>query len=146
MKKKYILIILFVFISIISITSFGLNIYFLATKPLSVSGIFIFTKDSILEIKAETEDVGISYGTAIIVSDDGTLVTNAHVITYKKLGVSYTFDNISVRFIDEEDFTGNTTQTIRQWLSTQSFDTQYQFGIEKLLEFAKDLGITLILP
>lgn len=104
MKKKYILIILFVFISIISITSFGLNVYFLATKPLSVSGIFIFTKDSILEIKAETEDVGISYGTAIIVSDDGTLVTNAHVITYKKLGVSYTFDNISVRFVDEEDF------------------------------------------
>lgn len=44
------------------------------------------------------------------------------------------------------EITGNTTQTVRQWLSTQSFDAQYQFGVEKLLAFAKELGVTVLLP
>ena len=30
---------------------------------------------------------------------------------------------------------GSTTQTIRQWLSTKSFDEQYQFGLETLVRF-----------
>lgn len=45
-----------------------------------------------------------------------------------------------------KSITGNTTQTVHQWLSAQSFDAQYKFGVEKLLEFAKELGITVILP
>lgn len=44
------------------------------------------------------------------------------------------------------EITGSTTQTVRQWLSTQSFDAQYKFGVEKLLEFAKELGVTVLLP
>ncbi len=34
----------------------------------------------------------------------GTIVTNAHVITYKNLGQSYPFETISIRLIDEQDF------------------------------------------
>ena len=81
-----------------------MNIYFLATKPFSASGIFNSCKASILEIKAETEDVGISYGTAELISKDGTMVTNAHIVTYSKLGETLSFEKISVRFVDEEDF------------------------------------------
>ena len=44
------------------------------------------------------------------------------------------------------EITGSTTQSVRQWLSTQSFDFQYKFGVEKLLQFAKELGVTVILP
>ncbi|MBQ8614992.1 MAG: hypothetical protein IJ415_00255 [Clostridia bacterium] len=44
------------------------------------------------------------------------------------------------------EITGSTTQTVRQWLSTQSFDAQYKFGVEKLLEFAKQLGVTVVIP
>ncbi len=104
MKKKHWFLIAFICVSIISVASLGLNIYFLATKPLSASGIFNSCKASILEIKAETEDVGISYGTAELISKDGTMVTNAHIVTYSKLGEILAFENISVRFVDEENF------------------------------------------
>lgn len=76
----------------------------MATKPESASGIFNIAKDSVVEIMAETEDVGISYGSGVIVNKDGTIVTNAHVITYKDLGESYPFETISIRLIDEQDF------------------------------------------
>ena len=104
MEKKYWFLIAFICVSIISVVSLGLNIYFLATKPLSASGIFNSCKASILEIKAETDDVGISYGTAELISTDGTMITNAHIVTYSKLGGTLAFENISVRFIDEEGF------------------------------------------
>ncbi len=104
MKKKVYFILIFVCVSIISIISLSLNIYFLATKPLSASGVFNFCKASILEIKAETEGIGKSYGTAELISTDGTIITNAHIITYSQLGETKTFEKFSVRFVDEEDF------------------------------------------
>lgn len=103
MRKK-VIISLFVFTIIICLLSLGFNISFLATMPQKASGIFNLVKDSVLEIKAETDDVGTSYGSAIIVSDTGAIVTNAHVITYTKLGQPYVFDNIAIRFVDEQDF------------------------------------------
>lgn len=104
MKKKNILIVLFVLVSIVSFISLGLNIYFLATKPKSAGGIFNVCKASVVELKAETETVGTSYGTGEIINKDGTIVTNAHVITYKKMAETLAFENVSVRFFDEENY------------------------------------------
>lgn len=104
MKKKHWFLVLFICVSIISVISLGLNIYFFATKPLSADSIFNSCKASILEIRAETEDVGVSYGTAELISTDGTMITNAHIVTYSQLGEIHTFDNISIRFVDEQYF------------------------------------------
>ena len=32
------------------------------------------------------------------------MITNAHNITYSQLGQTYSFDNISIRFVDEENY------------------------------------------
>lgn len=124
MKKKLIFTILFPFTIIISMVSLGFNIYFLATKPKSASGIFNSCKASILEIKAETEDVGISYGTAELISTDGTMITNAHIVTYSNLGETFTFENISVRFVDEENF---------REVSLIKYDTDLDIAVLKLV-------------
>lgn len=76
----------------------------MVTKSQKPSDIFYISKNSVVEITAETEEVGVSYGSGVIVSKDGTIVTNAHVITYKNLGQSYPFETISIRLIDEHDF------------------------------------------
>ncbi len=122
MKKK-VVISLFTFTIIACLLSLGFNMYFLATKPKAPSGIFNLTKDSVLEIKAETENVGTSYGSAVIISEDGTIITNAHVITYKQLGQNYLFENISVRFIDEEDF---------REVSVIKYDTHLDIAVLKI--------------
>lgn len=104
MKNKFLPIFTIMITIIVTMISLGFNIFFLATKPQTASGIFNACKFSIVELKAESENVGISYGSAVIISDDGTMITNAHNITYSQLGQSYNFDNISIRFFDEENY------------------------------------------
>ena len=72
-------------------------------KP-SADDIFFNNAYSVVELKAESQDIGESFGTAEFVSKDGMLITNAHVVTYTKLGVTYTFENYYIRFIDSNDY------------------------------------------
>ena len=65
--------------------------------------IFDNSLQSVVELKADTADVGESFGTAVFVKDDGTLVTNAHVVTYKEGGETYSFENLQIRFSFEEN-------------------------------------------
>ena len=55
-------------------------------------------------MKAFSENVGESYGTAEFITDDGCLVTNAHVVTYSSLNVTYAFDKFYIRFASDEEF------------------------------------------
>ena len=50
---------------------------------------------------------------------------------------------ISGYYSSKQPFTKG--QTVRKWLSTQSYKKQYEFGMKKLLEFAEELGIKIIL-
>ncbi len=130
MKKKHWFLIAFICVSIISVASLGLNFYFLATKPLSASGIFYMCQNSVVEVKAETESVGTSYGTGEIISSNGTIVTNAHVITYTQLSTTYSFETISIRFIDEEDY---------REVEIVKYNTDFDIAVLKLNDTDKNL-------
>ena len=59
---------------------------------------------SVVEVKAYTKDVGESFGSAVLMKSDGTLVTNSHIVTYSKLGKTKAFDEISIRFANSDDY------------------------------------------
>ncbi|MBQ7467079.1 MAG: trypsin-like peptidase domain-containing protein [Clostridia bacterium] len=80
-------------------------------------------KQSVVEVKAATDDVGESFGSAVFVKDDGTLITNAHVVTYKKLGEQFTFENISIRF---------STETAYRAVTLIKYDLQKDLAVLKL--------------
>ncbi len=60
--------------------------------------------NNVVEVKAVTEGVGESFGTAEIIAEDGTLVTNAHVVTYTRLNAVNTFEEYFIRFSNEEEY------------------------------------------
>ena len=69
-----------------------------------VKRIYDRSLQSVVEVKAYTKDVGESFGSAVLMKSDGTLVTNAHVVTYSKLGETKAFDEISIRFANSDKY------------------------------------------
>jgi len=62
--------------------------------------IFEDTYESIVEIKVtEGEDIG--YGSGVIISDDGKIITNSHVIIYEENNL---FDKIEIRLSYEDGY------------------------------------------
>ncbi|MDR2266035.1 MAG: serine protease [Christensenellaceae bacterium] len=61
---------------------------------------------SVVELKSTTDGVGESFGTAVIFSIDdyGYLVTNAHNVSYKQLGVVKTFSKFYIQFASESEY------------------------------------------
>lgn len=130
MKKKITFIVVFVLVSIISVVSLGLNIYFLVTEPKSAGDIFNDCQECVLEIKAESETIGTSYGSGEIINKDGTIVTNAHVVTYKKLTETLVFENVYIRFFDERDY--------RQ-VEIVKYDLDFDLAVLKLKDINRKL-------
>lgn len=98
-----------VFLTLISILnlavlSLALLFHFKNSKKLSADQIFKDNIYSIVEIKASSNEIGESFGTAEFVSYDGHLVTNAHVVTYLSLGNTLVFDKFYIRFAQDEEF------------------------------------------
>lgn len=81
--KKYIPHLILTITLLISIT-FNI-IQCVNTNRSNSNTIFNDNIHSIVEIKATTENVGESFGTAEFIDSDGTLITNAHVVTYNHL-------------------------------------------------------------
>ena len=62
--------------------------------------IFKNTYESIVEIRVtEGEDVG--YGSGVIISDDGKIITNSHVIIYEENNL---FDKVEIRLSYEDEY------------------------------------------
>ena len=98
-----------IFISFISIILIGLFLLFVILVTLSLnqpkpSEIYADNIHSIAELKARSDEVGESYGTAVLINDNGDFVTNAHVVTYSQLGAINTYDKYEIRFADDEEY------------------------------------------
>jgi S1-C subfamily serine protease len=59
---------------------------------------------NVVEVKATSENVGESFGTGEIITEDGKIITNAHVVTYTRMGTTNVFDNYYIRFSYEDDY------------------------------------------
>ena len=89
-------ILLVAFVIAIEVTVYHSNTY--------VKKLYDKSLKSVVEVKAYTKDVGESFGSAVLMKSDGTLVTNSHVVTYSKLGETKPFDEISIRFANSDDY------------------------------------------
>ena len=83
---------------------------------------------SVVEVKAYTKDVGESFGSAVLMKSDGTLVTNSHVVTYSKLGETKIFDEISIRFANSDDYLS---------VSLVKYDTTKDLAVLKMKDKTK---------
>lgn len=93
-KSKFIVLI------VINILLIGIVVWFSITnfKNKNANDIYSDNINSIVEVKATTEDVGESFGTGVIYNSHGYLITNAHVISYKSLGENILFETYEIRF------------------------------------------------
>ena len=65
-------------------------------------------------------------------------IHNLHNIVKISHGADSLHSKLSGYYSSKDVFTGGLT--VRQWLSTQSYEEQWKFGLQKLTEFAKELG------
>lgn len=101
-NKRNIIFLIAIVISItLSIISISLHIIPKAA-PVTATRIYNQSLYGIVEVKAESENVGESFGTGEIISDSGKIVTNAHVVTYTRFGTAIEFEKYFVRFAFEE--------------------------------------------
>lgn len=95
---------LFFIIGLLFVLSFGLIIFLIVyvTKP--EQSIFDKCYPKVVEVKATTENYGISYGTGTIVDEDLSIITNSHIISYTKSNEYFIHDKIEIRFTNKEEF------------------------------------------
>lgn len=87
----------------VSIVSLVFHFVPLRKKP-TAAEIYSQSLYNVVEVKAESDDVGESFGTGEIVSSDGRIVTNAHVVTYSRLGSVNEFERYYIRFAFEDEY------------------------------------------
>ena len=82
-------------LTVVCVTVFG--------KPASVK-IYEDASRQVVELKAQTGEDAVSYGSAVLIDGDGYFISNAHVVTYIQLTTERTFERYYIRFSFETDY------------------------------------------
>lgn len=98
-------------------------LFYLLVLRIDANKVYNNSIQSIVEVKAVKENIGESFGTGEIIKSDGTIITNAHVVTYTRLGISNEFDNYYIRFASEEDY---------REVSLEKYDSDLDLAVLKL--------------
>jgi serine protease Do len=72
-------------------------------KQKSATNIFQRVVNSVVELKAVDGD-NESFGSAIVISGDGELITNYHVVSYKKENEAVIYSHVYVRLATEDNY------------------------------------------
>lgn len=91
-------------INLVIMVSMVLYFFIKVKSSKTAEDIFEKNVNSIVEVKASTDDAMESFGTGVIYDSNGLLITNAHIISYTSLGETKTFDNYQIRFLTKEDY------------------------------------------
>ncbi len=104
MKNKFVLIGFSSLFLVLTIAIVYLIIVVNKDKEVDSADIFKNSLKSVVELKASSSDDNyVTYGTAVFI-DENTLVTNAHMVTYKQSGVYNEYTKIEIRFSFEADY------------------------------------------
>ena len=104
-KKHRIQLIFNIILAIGLITCIFLIIFLNNTSsPLSPSEIFESAQYSVVELRSQLDSKVVSYGSAVFIEDDGTLVSNAHMVTYKEAGTYHLYEKYDIRFSYEKEY------------------------------------------
>jgi len=123
-KKRYVFMWTGICLSLLlSVATIILCIIKFNSNTFTANEIYTQCLNNVVEVKAESDDVGESFGTGVILTSDGTLVTNAHVVTYTRLGVADEFDNYYIRFSFENDYRA---------VSLEKYDADLDLAVLKL--------------
>lgn len=125
MKKiiDWITIIICIGILIVAVT---LHFFPYNSKP-TANEIYNDCLYNVVEVKAVSERIGESFGTGEIVSADGKVVTNAHVVTYTRLSTVNEFENYYIRFSFEDNY---------REVALERYDSNLDIAILRLAEYS----------
>lgn len=71
---------------------------FLIYKRETSREIFTKSQQSVIELKSQTGEDIISYGSAVFIDYSGMLVSNAHMVAYKQSSIYKEFESCVIRF------------------------------------------------
>ena len=100
--KKYVKKIVYAIFGLCVISLF-LAYHFIWKLPTSQE-VYSNSKYSVVELKSQTGEDIISYGSAVFIDKKGTLVSNAHMVAYKRSGVYQEFESFQIRFSFETEY------------------------------------------
>lgn len=79
-------------------------LYIWKTKTPTSQEIFARSQSSVVELKSQAGEDIVTYGSAVFIDNNGTLVSNAHMVAYKKSGVYKEFELFEIRFSFETEY------------------------------------------